>query len=341
MGSACTPWVRPIIGVCRCSSARVRTAPRKSPTSRRIRSQASTIWSAWAVSTTSDDVRPKCSQRAAGPTCSATDVVKAITSWCVTFSISSMRATSKPALARSSRAASAGHDAGRGHRVGGRELHVEPGLVAALLGPDPPHLGVGVARNHARVSCSAVTEWPGPPPSTVRANGPDRRTRCATPHHGVLGDRINGRQHAVERLALVAVDVLAGQMRHAARGALETEHQTALQVILRALQLARRERLGFQAAQLADHDVDELRHGVVGAAGVDRGRASVAVGAQAGEHGVGQPALLADVLEQPRTHRAAEHGVERQGDVAVGIAVDEAGRAQTHVALLEVLGAQD
>jgi hypothetical protein len=70
--------------------------------------QASRICSACAVSITSDEVSPKCSQRAAGPTRSATAVVNAITSCCVVCSISSIRAMSKPAFARTSRAASAG-----------------------------------------------------------------------------------------------------------------------------------------------------------------------------------------------------------------------------------------
>ena len=57
---------------------------------------------------TSDDVMPKCSQRADGPTCSATAVVNAITSCWVTASISSMRATVKAPFSRMSRAASGG-----------------------------------------------------------------------------------------------------------------------------------------------------------------------------------------------------------------------------------------
>src|SRR3954471_14406642 len=57
---------------------------------------------------TSDEVMPKCSQRADGPTCSATAVVKAMTSCWVTCSISSMRAMSNPPLSRMSRAASVG-----------------------------------------------------------------------------------------------------------------------------------------------------------------------------------------------------------------------------------------
>ena len=108
IGSACTPCVRPIIGVRRCSSARTRTASARRLEIRQDRSHASRIWSASAVSTTSDEVRPKCSQRADGPTFSATAVVNAMTSWWVVASISSMRAMSNAPLARMSRAASAG-----------------------------------------------------------------------------------------------------------------------------------------------------------------------------------------------------------------------------------------
>ena len=71
-------------------------------------SHASRICSACAVSMTSDEVRPKCSQRADGPTFSATAVVNAMTSCWVVCSISSMRAMSKAPRSRMSRAASGG-----------------------------------------------------------------------------------------------------------------------------------------------------------------------------------------------------------------------------------------
>jgi hypothetical protein len=106
--SACTPWVRPIIGVWVCSAARVLIASPSAVMPLRRTSQASTICSAWAVSTTSEEVRPKCSQRADGPTISATEVVKAITSCWVVFSISSMRAMLKSPRFFRSCAASAG-----------------------------------------------------------------------------------------------------------------------------------------------------------------------------------------------------------------------------------------
>ena len=43
-----------------------------------------------------------------------------------------------------------GNHAGFGHRIGGRELDVEPGLVAPLVTPDGAHFGVRVTGNHRR-----------------------------------------------------------------------------------------------------------------------------------------------------------------------------------------------
>ena len=92
----------------RAAAVRNAIAAASASMSLRIRSHASRSCSASAVSNTSDEVRPKCSQRAAGPTHSATAVVNAMTSCCVTFSISSMRAMLKAPLSRRSLAASAG-----------------------------------------------------------------------------------------------------------------------------------------------------------------------------------------------------------------------------------------
>ena len=58
IGSACTPCVRPIIGVWRCSSALARMASDRAASPSRIRSHASRICRAWAVSITSEEVRP-------------------------------------------------------------------------------------------------------------------------------------------------------------------------------------------------------------------------------------------------------------------------------------------
>jgi hypothetical protein len=61
-----------------------------------------------AVSTTSEEVSPKCSQRPSGPTFSATFETNAITSCWTSLSISSMRRTSKRAFSRMAASALAG-----------------------------------------------------------------------------------------------------------------------------------------------------------------------------------------------------------------------------------------
>src|SRR4029079_7208932 len=52
-------------------------------------------------------------------------------------------------------------------------------------------------------------------------------------------------------------------------------------------------------------------------------------------------ALLADVLEQARAHRAAEHRVQHVTGEALVVALREGRRAQADVALLEILLADD
>ena len=170
IGSACTPCVLPIIGVCRCSMARSRTTSESASRSFRMTSQASRICSAWAVSMTSDDVIPKCSQRADGPMCSATAVVNATTSCCAVCSICSIRAISNaPPLADIARRFRR-DEAGRRHRVGGGGLHEQPGLVSSLVAPDPPYLGMCVTWNHGE----------SPPREKIEDTGAQTRSGCSS-----------------------------------------------------------------------------------------------------------------------------------------------------------------
>ena len=108
MGSACTPCVRPIMGVCSNSWARARTAALRARTSSRTSVKASLIRRLRAVSTTSEEVSPWCSQRPSSPTFSATFETKAMTSCWTSRSMASMRATSKRARARMASSASGG-----------------------------------------------------------------------------------------------------------------------------------------------------------------------------------------------------------------------------------------
>ena len=93
-GSAWMPCDRPICGVCLNSIARRSSTAAKARRSSSRRSAASTSWSESAVSTTSYEVRPRWTKRASSPARSSSSVRKAMTSWRVVFSISSMRAAS-------------------------------------------------------------------------------------------------------------------------------------------------------------------------------------------------------------------------------------------------------
>jgi hypothetical protein len=105
MGSAWMPCVRPIMGVYRNSCARRSSAVRRRSKALRIKAEAACTSRAWAVSTTSLEVRPKWNHRDSGPTFSATAVVNATTS-CLTSSSSwAMRSRSKSPLRRIASAA--------------------------------------------------------------------------------------------------------------------------------------------------------------------------------------------------------------------------------------------
>ena len=93
----------------------------------------------------------------------------------------------------------------------------------------------------------------------------------------------------------------------------------------------------FDAAQLLDDEIDDLADRFVRAPRVDRERAGVAIGAQAAEYRIGQSTLLANVLKQPRAHRAAEQRIEHVAGIPIVVVLRIAAGAEAQVALLELL----
>ena len=91
VGSACTPCVRPMQSVSRCSSARATTTSNARSIPARIPAPASWSMSESAVSRTSDEVRPKWNQRPSSPRVDATASTNAATSWFVSRSSSATR----------------------------------------------------------------------------------------------------------------------------------------------------------------------------------------------------------------------------------------------------------
>ena len=108
-------------------------------------------------------------------------------------------------------------------------------------------------------------------------------------------------------------------------------------MILGPLQLGVRHRRKLDALQLLDAEIDHLADGLIRAACVDGERAGVAIRAETAEHRVGQPALLAHVLKQSRAHRSAEQRVQHVAGITVVVILGIAADAEAHVALLELL----
>ena len=105
IGSACTPCVRPIIGVRRCSSARRRMAAEQRVEVRRESDRTPRASAARAPCRARRTTSGRSAASAPpGRRCSATAVVNAMTSCCVVCSISSMRAMSNAARCAQRRA---------------------------------------------------------------------------------------------------------------------------------------------------------------------------------------------------------------------------------------------
>ena len=149
MGSAWMPWVRPTQRVSRCRSASAASAPRGSARGPRAGDRRPCwSWSASAVSTTSEDVRPSGRSgspcRAPPPGSSGRRSRRA--GWWPRSRRCGRPGPGPAALIRPS--ASSGIRPRLRVDLAHRQLDLQPGLVLRVLGPDPRHLGTRVAGNH-------------------------------------------------------------------------------------------------------------------------------------------------------------------------------------------------
>src|ERR1700746_1937519 len=124
------------------------------------------------------------------------------------------------------------------------------------------------------------------------------------------GDGFDGREDFVEREEASEIEVLAREIGHARTRGLEREHQRTLEVILRAAQLFFADQRFFERAKLLNGEIDDLANGIRGGAGIDRHHASIGGRCELAENRVGQAALFANVLEQPRRHAAPKEIIE-------------------------------
>src|SRR4051812_26043581 len=78
------------------------------------------------------------------------------------------------------------------------------------------------------------------------------------PLHVGVCHALDPAKRLVETEVAIEVDLLASEMRHPARGVLEAQHQTALEVILRTSQLGVGNWRTLHPAQLLDTEIDHL-----------------------------------------------------------------------------------
>ena len=193
IGSACTPCVRPIIGVRRCSSARSRTASIRPAMPLTIRSQACAhlhrLRGIDDVGRGQAEVQParRRPDLLGDGRRERDDVV--LRGLLDLLDAGDVERGPGAQLARGV----GRHEARFRHRVGGRQLDFEPGLVAALIAPDRAHLGVGVSLESSQVAATSPLQS-----SVRRRSGPEHRRRQRAVREQIAARRA-ARRRAVTR----------------------------------------------------------------------------------------------------------------------------------------------
>src|SRR3954454_12164257 len=143
----------------------------------------------------------------------------------------------------------------------------------------------------------------------------------------VAEDLVDGHHLAIDELGLPEPD-------HPRPGVLETQDEAATHLPLASVELLRAVAAAGRHRQLLTAQLEHLARAVGMTAGIDAEHSGVGVVRGEGVDGVGEAALLAHLLEQPRRHASAERGVEHaQSEPAVVEAV-HARHAEHEVGLL-------
>src|SRR5579863_1257527 len=149
-------------------------------------------------------------------------------------------------------------------------------------------------------------------------------------------DSFNRGEDVVERVKAVEIEFLASQVGHAGAAGFQREHQRTLEMILGAQELFRGDGRFLQGAKFLDGEIDDLTDAFCRSAGVDGEHASVGIGSDFAEDGVGKAEFLADILEEAGRHAAAKKIVE-DGDAEAALVSERKRRdADAEMNLLEV-----
>ena len=158
MGSACTPWVRPIIGVCLVLGARASCTASRSAVQVREDQVAGVAHQHRERGV--DHVRG--GEAVVEPAPLGPDVLGHVRDERdhVVLDFLLDRVDARDVEARPLLDGLEGfprHDPALGQHLGGGDLDLEPGREAVLVGPEPGHLGPGVAGDHARGRAKSIT----------------------------------------------------------------------------------------------------------------------------------------------------------------------------------------
>jgi hypothetical protein len=165
-------------------------------------------------------------------------------------------------------------------------------------------------------------------------------------HLGELRDRVGVhrldlRQDAVEVEQLAVGDERLPEPAHAVRRQLHGEHDPALEVLLRPLELVRPGAVLGDVGDLLGHDAQALAEVLLPRPDIHPDLSRVRVLGGECVDGVGEAALLPDLLEQPRGGGAAEHAVEDGGREAAAVRARDPRRGEADVVLLRRLRLED
>ena len=187
------------------------------------------------------------------------------------------------------------------------------------------------------IRSSAVQE-----PLLVRPDARGREPLGREERRGELGrptrlDRVDLGDDPVEREQLGVGDQRLAEPVHPGRRRLHREQDPALQVLLRALELARRQVAGRDVGDLLGRDRERVGEVVLARAEVDADLAGVGVLRDERVDGVRHATLLANLLEEPGRRGAAEDRIEERRCEPPPVGARDPGRREADVVLLGVL----
>src|SRR3954468_12741362 len=153
--------------------------------------------------------------------------------------------------------------------------------------------------------------------------------------HLLLVDRVEPAEDLAHRQVLAVRQLALAEAAHPGAGVLQAEHQPALELAAAAGDLLGGQPVGGDAREFLPDQPEHLGHPLGGAPGVDGEGPGAGVVRERRTDAVDQPALLPDLLEEPRAHPPAAGGLQDRRGVAPLV---EAADPQPAVEQVRLLG---